>query len=107
MVETALGRIVLPASAFVAGAPSSGAAVTLCIRPEHFRATAENATTISLGKARITGSAFFGTHHRCHLAADSGAATQLTAHLPQTAKIEHGQMIDLSVNAKDLIALSA
>ncbi|MCF3640575.1 ABC transporter ATP-binding protein [Rhizobium sp. TRM95111] len=105
-VETAVGRIALPASAFIS-VPAAGTDVTLCIRPEHFRAGERNGATISLGRARIRDTAFFGTHHRCHLTTESAPVTLLTAHLPQTAEIAEGQMIDLVVDARDLVALSA
>ncbi|MCJ8240726.1 hypothetical protein MKJ03_20535 (plasmid) [Rhizobium sp. SSM4.3] len=37
------------------------------MRPEHFRSAGEEGATVALGHARITDSAFFGGHHRCHL----------------------------------------
>ena len=101
-VETALGRAVLPASTFVSGFPAAGSAVTLCIRPEHFRSANADGPTVSLGHARITGSAFFGTHHRCHVAADGMA---LTAHLPQTETPEVGAELDLRLKADSIVVL--
>jgi spermidine/putrescine transport system ATP-binding protein len=106
VVESALGRFPLLVSAFPGSAPASGQTVTLCIRPEHFRASTPGQETLSLGRAQIVDSAFFGTHHRCHLTAESSPSTVLTAHLSQTAEIVPGQMIDLVVDARDLIALS-
>ncbi|MFT4185269.1 MAG: TOBE domain-containing protein [Rhizobium sp.] len=101
-VETALGRVALPASAFVSGLPSAGKDVTLCIRPEHFRGAHADAPTVSLGRGRISGSAFFGTHHRCHVAAGD---TVLTAHLPQTDNPEVGAELDLRLKADSIVAL--
>ncbi|MCR6498099.1 TOBE domain-containing protein [Shinella sp. CPCC 101442] len=101
-VETALGRVVLPASAFTSGHPVAGRAVTLCIRPEHFRSANADAPTVSLGRGRITGSAFFGTHHRCHVSADG---TTLTAHLPQTDSPEVGAELDLRLKADSIVVL--
>ncbi|MCO5151158.1 MAG: TOBE domain-containing protein [Shinella sp.] len=100
-VETALGRVALPASAFVSGVPAAGRDVTLCIRPEHFRSAAVS-PTVSLGRGRITGSAFFGTHHRCHVVADG---TMLTAHLPQTDNPEVGTELDLRLKADSIVVL--
>ncbi|UDF32497.1 UNVERIFIED_ORG: TOBE domain-containing protein (plasmid) [Roseateles sp. XES5] len=101
-VETALGRAILPASAFVSGVPAAGGDVTLCIRPEHFRSATDDAPTVSLGRGRITGSAFFGTHHRCHVAAGGMA---LTAHLPQTDSPEAGSELDLRLKADSIVVL--
>nr|WP_233290592.1 TOBE domain-containing protein [Shinella sp. PSBB067] len=101
-VETALGRAVLPAAAFVSGLPAPGRAVTLCIRPEHFRSTHADEPTVSLGRGRITGSAFFGTHHRCHIEANG---TVLTAHLPQTETPDVGAELDLRLKADSIVVL--
>ena len=101
-VETALGRAMLPASTFVSGFPLTGSAVTLCIRPEHFRSANADVPTVSLGHGRITGSAFFGTHHRCHVAA---GGTALTAHLPQTETPEVGAELDLRLKADSIVVL--
>ena len=101
-VETALGRVALPASAFVSGMPAAGRDITLCIRPEHFRSATPDTPTVSLGRGRITGSAFFGTHHRCHVAADG---TVLTAHLPQTDNPEVGTELDLRLKADSIVVL--
>ncbi len=101
-VETALGRVALPAAAFVSGVPADGRDITLCIRPEHFRSAMPDTPTVSLGRGRITGSAFFGTHHRCHVAA-AGAA--LTAHLPQTETPEVGAELDLRLKADSIVVL--
>ncbi|EYR79364.1 ABC transporter ATP-binding protein [Shinella sp. DD12] len=101
-VETALGRVALPASAFVSGLPAAGRDVTLCIRPEHFRSAGAAVPTVSLGRGRITSSAFFGTHHRCHVAA--GGAS-LTAHLPQTETPDIGGELDLRLKADSIVVL--
>nr|WP_298094201.1 TOBE domain-containing protein [uncultured Shinella sp.] len=101
-METALGRVALPASAFVSGSPAVGKDVTLCIRPEHFRTANADVPTVSLGRGRITGSAFFGTHHRCHVTAGD---TVLTAHLPQTDNPEAGAELDLRLKADSIVVL--
>ena len=101
-VETALGRVALPVSAFVAGFPAAGRDVTLCVRPEHFRSASADVPTVSLGRGRITGSAFFGTHHRCHVSAGD---TTLTAHLPQTDNPQIGLELDLRLKADSIVVL--
>nr|WP_245409025.1 TOBE domain-containing protein [Rhizobium wuzhouense] len=105
-VETALGSTAIPITAFTAGSPEVNSKVTLCIRPEHFRSTGEEGTAVSLGRARITDSAFFGAHHRCHLNPESGPDIVITAHLPQTAHPKPGDMLDLAVKADTIIALT-
>ena len=102
-VETALGRVALPAHAWSAGTPRTGASVTLCIRPEHFRAGSSEGRTVSLGTARIADSAFFGTHHRCHLQAPSGE--MLTAHLPQSHEPLAGAELDLRLAPDSVVVL--
>nr|WP_246780402.1 TOBE domain-containing protein [Rhizobium sp. AQ_MP] len=85
--------------------PQANGKVTLCIRPEHFRSTGEQGAAVALGRARITDSAFFGAHHRCHLQPDNGADVVITAHLPQTAHPRPGDILDLSVRADTIVAL--
>ncbi len=104
-VETALGPVVLPTSAFTAGAPVAGAKTTLCIRPEQFRMSGEAQAAISLGKARIKDSAFFGTHLRCHLQPERQPDIAMTAHLAQTAQPGAGDLIDLWVPADAIVAI--
>jgi len=107
-VETALGTMVLSPSAFTVGFPSRNQAVTLCIRPEHFRrAGADEAGLVALGQATITGHAFFGTHYRCHLRPHTAPDMSIVAHMPQSAGIEAGQGVALAVNAKDVVVLPA
>ncbi|WP_348637414.1 ABC transporter ATP-binding protein [Ciceribacter sp. S95] len=104
-VETALGQAVLPATAFTAGQPSEGGKATLCIRPEHFRTGGEGGAAISLGSARIVDSAFFGAHLRCHLQPERPSGVAITAHLPQTAKPQAGDLLELAVPADTIVAL--
>jgi len=103
-IDTALGSLVLPSAGFTAGEPCKKEAVTLCIRPEHFRPVAgEMSPTVSLGEARVTGGAFFGTHYRCHLQPAAGPA--LVAHLPQSASLREGQSLALAVKPDDVVIL--
>nr|WP_232364006.1 TOBE domain-containing protein [Ciceribacter selenitireducens] len=85
--------------------PTADQKVTLCIRPEHFRSAGEEGATVALGRARITDSAFFGAHHRCHLQPEGAPDTVITAHLPQTAEPRIGDMLDLTVPADSIVAL--
>ena len=101
-LETALGTLVLPAAAFVSGVPTAGSDVTLCIRPEHFSGAGTQVATVSIGHGRITGSAFFGTHHRCHVAA---GGLQFTAHLPQADKPDVGAELELRLKAQSIVVL--
>nr|WP_307725730.1 ABC transporter ATP-binding protein [Ciceribacter naphthalenivorans] len=105
-VETALGSAVLPMAAFTAGMPGEDKSVTLCIRPEHFRSGGEEGETVTLGRARIIDSAFFGAHHRCHLRAEGAVDIVITAHLPQTAEPHVGDVLDLAVPADSIVALA-
>ncbi|WEZ85123.1 TOBE domain-containing protein [Rhizobium sp. 32-5/1] len=105
-VETALGTVTLSLTAFTAGAPIAGQAVTFCIRPEHFRrAEGEQANLVSLGQARITGQAFFGTHYRCHLAPDAAPDLSLVVHMRQSTHVSDGDAVPLAVPAKDVVVL--
>jgi spermidine/putrescine transport system ATP-binding protein len=104
VVDTPVGPITVPAANFTAAASSAGDRVTLCIRPEHFCAEADPAA-IRLGQARITSSAFFGTHFRCHLAPDAAADLSIVAHMPQSAKVTAGDRIALSVDPAGITVL--
>jgi spermidine/putrescine transport system ATP-binding protein len=105
-VETPVGSIALPAANFTAAKPGAGDKVTLCIRPEHF-CTEADPLAVPLGQARITGSAFFGTHFRCHLTPDAAANLSLVAHMPQSAKVTTGDSIALSVDPQGVTVLPA
>jgi len=106
LVHTALGGIDLPLKSFTVGAPSAGLKVTLCIRPEHFRRAGEaEGPVASLGEAKVTGSAFFGTHYRCHLKPSPAPDLSIVAHMPQSADVADGQIVPLAVNLADIVAL--
>ena len=102
-IETALGSVAVSLSAFTAHVPEKGQAVTLCIRPEHFRAAGEGA--LVLGAATVKDTAFFGTHYRCHLAPVAAADLSLVVHMPQSASVSEGQTVPLTVNASDIVVL--
>nr|WP_308737975.1 ABC transporter ATP-binding protein [Rhizobium sp. TH2] len=105
-LTTQIGPVTLSAANFTGGQPKSGDRVKLCIRPEHFRAAADAATT-RLGEADIAGSAFFGTHYRCHLAPVSATELSLVAHMPQSARVETGTRIALAVDPAGVMVLPA
>ncbi|MGQ2969914.1 MAG: ABC transporter ATP-binding protein [Allorhizobium sp.] len=104
-VETALGSAIIPISAFTGDKPSPDHKITLCIRPEHFRSAGEEGPMVALGHARITDSAFFGAHHRCHLQPHGNSEIVITAHLPQTAYPQPGDELELTVKADTIVAL--
>ena len=107
-VETALGSLALPAQNFTASSPKAGDRITLTIRPEHFRADDRaEGPTVALGEARVAGSAFFGTHYRCHLQPCATDTRALVAHLPQSASVREGEIVPLAVRAADVVALPA
>jgi spermidine/putrescine transport system ATP-binding protein len=105
-VETSVGPVTLPSMNFTAAKPNAGDKVTLCIRPEHFCAEGD-ASAVLLGQARITGSAFFGTHFRCHLAPEAANDLSLVAHIPQSARVATGDRIALSVDPQGVTVLPA
>nr|WP_244618700.1 TOBE domain-containing protein [Rhizobium sp. 18065] len=85
--------------------PAPDRKITLCIRPEHFRSAGQDGATVALGRARITDSAFFGAHHRCHLQPTAVSDIVITAHLPQTAQPRPGDELELTVKADTIVAL--
>nr|WP_274533869.1 TOBE domain-containing protein [Rhizobium sp. Root708] len=86
--------------------PSAGDAITLCIRPEHFRRAGEGDAPVTvMGQASVSGSAFFGTHYRCHLAPAAAPGMSVVAHMPQSAAVTEGQAVTLAVNVGDIVAL--
>jgi spermidine/putrescine transport system ATP-binding protein len=105
-LETRIGTVTLPSANFTTGQPKSGDKVKLCIRPEHFRASADAAST-RLGEAEITGAAFFGTHYRCHLAPVATHGVSLVAHMPQSARVVAGERIALAVDPAGVTVLPA
>ncbi|WP_159947684.1 ABC transporter ATP-binding protein [Rhizobium sp. 18065] len=104
-VETALGTAIIPVTAFTGAMPAPDRKITLCIRPEHFRSAGQDGATVALGRARITDSAFFGAHHRCHLQPTAVSDIVITAHLPQTAQPRPGDELELTVKADTIVAL--
>ncbi|WP_068115938.1 ABC transporter ATP-binding protein [Tropicimonas marinistellae] len=69
-------------------APQTGA---LCLRPEDIGLEGD----FSLGRARLSEAAFFGSHHRCHFTPLAAPELRLIAHLPQGAHPEIGAEVEL------------
>jgi len=106
VVDTAFGEVPLPTKCFTSGAPCAGQSTTLCIRPEHFRRAGEgDGPVTALGRATVTGSAFFGTHYRCHLRPVGCPDIAIVAHMPQSTAVAEGQTVGLAVNVGDIVAL--
>ncbi len=104
-VETPIGSIALPAGSMGSAVPVLRAPVTLCIRPEHFRADLNGGASLALAKARVVDGAFFGTHHRCHVAPEAAPDSRLVAHLPQTMKLTKGDEVLLRVKPASIVVL--
>jgi spermidine/putrescine transport system ATP-binding protein len=97
-LDTDFGALALPRAALAdAGV---GQAVTLLIRPEHFREAGAGA--VALGSARVEDVAFFGTHVRAH--ARVGPA-RVVAHFPQGTTLAPGDEVRLSVDPARITAL--
>ncbi|MGI9421407.1 MAG: ABC transporter ATP-binding protein [Geminicoccaceae bacterium] len=78
--------------------------VVIGLRPEAF-SERENGPTMSLGRARVIDTAFFGTHYRCHLKPETLPDMTLIAHLPENAQPRPGDTINLAVGLDRLIIL--
>jgi spermidine/putrescine transport system ATP-binding protein len=98
ILDAGFGALAVPRAALADGGP--GDAVTLLIRPEHFREPGAGA--VALGAAVIEDVTFFGTHVRAH--ARLGPA-RIVAHFPQGAALVPGRAVALSVDAARVTAL--
>nr|WP_307233451.1 TOBE domain-containing protein [Pararhizobium capsulatum] len=105
-IETATGTAALPLSRFTHGKPKAGDKVVICVRPEHIHLATQE-SSIRLGEAEVTGSAFFGTHFRCHLSPLAARDLSLIAHMPQSAPIAPGDRITLALDPAGLTVLPA
>lgn len=104
-VETGFENYQLPLSAAVGEWIAKGDRIDLCFRPEHVKAHDEKSGDLTLGSAVVSDSAFFGTHHRCHVVSQGAGSTPFTVHLPQSRPVKVGQTIDMSLNSNDVILL--
>ena len=99
-VETALGILVVP------GEAEKGRTVHLSIRPEQIAAGEDNPEGhLPLGKLRVQGVSFFGTHHRCvgrHVDTD----LPMTVRLQQNRSAQPGDELTISVARDDIVLLT-
>jgi spermidine/putrescine transport system ATP-binding protein len=72
---------------------------TLCIRPEAIG----TGPGLSLGAARVTDLAFFGTHIRAHAAPVAAPGMDLILHLPPETTVAVGDVVDLAARAHVLL----
>jgi len=106
-LDTEMGIVVLPVDTVVHDGVRPGHRVTLCFRPEHVGPGPECATVIDLGPAVVADTAFFGTHHRVHLAPARAGDVRIVAHLPQTHTAAPGDCIRLRLDASMAVVLAA
>lgn len=104
-IKTALGTVDLPRTAMGGASFVKGSSVTLAIRPEHFRASTGTGPRITLGKAKVEDGSFFGTHHRAHLSPVDYPNRIITAHMPQSAIIEPGVWVELTLDPASVVIL--
>jgi spermidine/putrescine transport system ATP-binding protein len=98
-LDAGFGPVRLPRGALADA--GTGEAVTLLLRPEHFREPGAGA--VMLGTGRIEDVAFFGTHVRAH--ARLGPA-RIVAHFPQGSTLAPGDEVRLSVDPQRVAALA-
>jgi spermidine/putrescine transport system ATP-binding protein len=67
----------------------------LCIRPEALSARG----TLHVGLCKVEGAAFFGTHIRAHVTPLTAPDLRLTVHLPHSASVEVGNVLDLGAES--------
>jgi spermidine/putrescine transport system ATP-binding protein len=96
-LETPLGAVELP------GERPPGAAVLICIRPEHLLGEG----SVDLGEGVIRGGAFFGTHTRVQVVPDAAPHLTLLAHVRQGEPAEPGRRVRLAVDPAALVVLPA
>ncbi len=80
-------------------APISPKPQTLCLRPENIGLAGD----LPLGPAKLTDTAFFGTHYRCHFTPLAAPALSLIAHLPQSGHPAPGSTVTLYATAPVLL----
>jgi spermidine/putrescine transport system ATP-binding protein len=102
-ITTSLSTVELPVSECQDFAPDTP--VTLAIRPEHFRSSTGTGPRVTLGKAKVEDGSFFGTHHRAHLSPIDYPNMLITAHMPQSARIEPGAWVELTLDPATVVVL--
>ena len=107
-LDTGFGPLELPAQAAVHDGIRPGDRVTLCFRPEHIDPSADGAAAaVDLGPAVVEDVAFFGTHHRVHLAPQRAGAERIVAHLPQGRAISPGDQVRVRLDASMAVVLAS
>ncbi|MFK8083385.1 MAG: ABC transporter ATP-binding protein [Granulosicoccus sp.] len=104
--KTEFGQLIVPASSDVNNEISIGNRIGLYFRPEH---VVDNPGTdtdlLHIGEACVIDHAFFGTHQRCRLLADSGLS--YTANFAQSAAVGKNQRVTIGLKAQYIVALTA
>ncbi len=107
IVMTVFGNHVIPHASAISVDHSRTRAVSLCFRPEHVQIHLEAENRIDLGEMEIQDVSFFGTHHRGHFTSDKlPEGTSVTAHLPQTDRVNPGDRLALGVKLEHAILLT-
>jgi spermidine/putrescine transport system ATP-binding protein len=99
-IETALGRLKLPAISF-----APGQRVILSMRPEHFLSRSKG--LLDLGEVSVEEVGFFGTHHVVHGRSTRDSSLAITMHLPQDETARVGGRLRLAVDPKKIVVLNA
>lgn len=106
-VTTVFGNHIVPRAAAISVDLSRTRTVSLCFRPEHVQMQSEGNDRIELGEMEVQDAAFFGTHHRCHFTSDKlPDGTLITAHLPQTIRVNPGDRLTLGVELEHAMVLT-
>ena len=106
-LDTGLGIVQLPTDMVLHDDARPGDRVTLCFRPEHVEPPQECEFVVDLGPAVVADTAFFGTHHRVHLAPVRAGVARIVAHLPQTRAVAPGDRIQVRLDASTAVVLAA
>lgn len=104
VVETELGKFVIPATADVNNVIEHGDRIQICFRPEHLiHNPVSEPESLDLGQASVVDHAFFGTHQRCKLRADCGV--NYMANFSQSATVKKAQRVSIGLKASCVVAL--
>lgn len=103
-IETACGRFNLSAKS---NRFTSGDAVMVSIRPEHFVTGPSFEGEISLGRGRIETLTFAGTHHLAQLSHLEVGGFRPVIKLPQTDCPNVGELIEIRLKARNAVVLPA
>jgi ABC-type Fe3+/spermidine/putrescine transport system ATPase subunit len=82
-----------------------GDKVTLSIRPEQLLIGGGGDGCLAIGRGRVSGTSFQGTHLRAHVAMEIGGNNELLLRAPATEQLSVGTDVELSVRPTDLVML--